>query len=50
MEMQRRLIAATRDLGKSLDLFATSSRRAGWILIGFTVILVALTIVLIVKG
>ena len=29
MEMQRRLIAATRDLRTSLDSFATSSRRAG---------------------
>jgi hypothetical protein len=29
MEMQRRLIAATRDLRTSLDAFAASSRRLG---------------------
>jgi hypothetical protein len=50
MEMQRRLITATRELRTSLDSFAASSRRAAWSLIGFTVILVALTVVLIVKG
>ncbi len=49
-ELTRRLMETNRELNKSINNLAKETKLYSWVLIGLTIVLVALTVVLVVGG